>query len=159
MSSASRIKTISVNELVKVNKGIYILEMSITSQTQIGIKKFRNIRLEKGYYYYAGSAQKNLYHRVSRHFRKDKIVHWHIDHLTTQPGIKLESSLIIPYAEKEIEWELAYNLENYFDCSIPLPGFGNSDTNKTKSHLFYKRSKIPYSHFISRYQSIVRFIP
>lgn len=159
MSLASQIRTINADEIKAISSGIYILEMSASEPFRLGIKKFTEIILTPGYYYYTGSAQKNLYHRLTRHFRENKKVHWHIDHLTINKSVSLTSALILPNADKSYEWKFAEDLESHFDCSIPLIGFGNSDTNKTKSHLFIKSSRIPYSHFISRYQSMVRFIP
>ncbi len=159
MSSASRMTTIPLSNLKLIKSGIYILEMSSSSPVKVEIKKFDSILPGNSFYYYAGSAQKNLYHRVIRHFKKEKKVHWHIDNLTTNENISIISALILQDASREMEWLTAVDLENHFNCEIPLAGFGNSDTKMTKSHLFSRKSRISYNHFFSRYHSMVRFIP
>jgi len=110
------------------NKGIYILELFANKNFQISAKKFIGVTFPKGYYYYIGSAQKNLKSRIDRHLRKEKIIHWHIDHLTTHNSIKVINSFIIPEAEKTLEAEIANNFEKYFNAKIIVEGFGNSDT-------------------------------
>ena len=129
------------------NKGIYILELLAKKDFTISAKKFVDVKFPKGYYYYIGSAQKGLTSRIARHKRKDKIIHWHIDHLTTNKSTSNINSFIIPNAEKTLEVEIANNFVNYFDTKIIATGFGNSDTKETKTHLFYKSKPIPFSEF------------
>ena len=129
------------------NKGIYILELFAREDFQILAKNFIGVTFPKGYYYYIGSAQKNLKSRIERHLKKEKIVHWHIDHLTTHNSIKIENPYILQNAEKNVESEIANNFVEYFDAQIIVTGFGNSDTKETKTHLFYKKSSIPSNKF------------
>ncbi len=129
------------------NKGIYILELLAEKGFTISAKKFLNTKFPKGYYYYIGSAQKNLNSRIERHLRKTKTIHWHIDHITTNKSIKNIKPFIIPNAEKNLEAEIANNFVDYFDAKIIVEGFGNSDTKETKTHLFYKSKPIPFSKF------------
>lgn len=70
--------------LKTTNSGIYILEIYIKDELLLNAKKFNTV-LNDGYYYYFGSAQKNLISRINRHVKKEKIIHWHIDLLTTNP--------------------------------------------------------------------------
>ena len=139
------------------NSGIYILEIYACEEFQIHVKKFKDISIPKGYHYYIGSAQKNLSQRIERHFRKEKKIHWHIDHLTSDENIKLANAYVIYDAPKNMEEEIANDFPDNFKSKILLKGFGNSDTKGTITHLFYNRKKIPYNHFSARYQSIVRF--
>ncbi|MBU0560889.1 MAG: GIY-YIG nuclease family protein [Bacteroidetes bacterium] len=148
-----------MRKITESDKGIYILELFARDDFKIGIKKFIDLSFPKGYYYYVGSAQKNLSHRLKRHAKKTKIIHWHIDHLTSHSGIILKNIFIIPNAPKEIECKLANSFEANFNTNIIAHGFGNGDTRETKTHLFFKSKSIPYSHFCSVYQSIVRLIP
>ena len=129
------------------NKGIYILELFADKDFTISAKKFIGVTFPKGFYYYIGSAQKNLKSRIERHHKKEKIIHWHIDHLTTHESINLTNTFIIPEAEKNIEAEIANNFVLYFDAQIVVNGFGNSDTKGTKTHLFYKIDPIHISKF------------
>ncbi|MEN8192686.1 MAG: GIY-YIG nuclease family protein [Bacteroidota bacterium] len=140
------------------NSGVYILELFASEEFQVNIKKFSGITLKKGYYYYIGSAQKNLKQRIERHLRIEKKIHWHIDHLTTAPSISTKNAYIIYNSPKDLEEEIANNFPSMFGGIIVLKGFGNSDTKGSITHLFYSKRRIPQSHFFSRYQSIVRFI-
>ena len=158
-SSALKNRVINKSALTRIKSGVYILVMKSETQVKSATRKFGDTLLNKGYYYYAGSAQKNFHHRILRHLRKDKIIHWHIDLLSTRKEFTIISVMIIPEADKSYEQKLAGDLEFYFGCSIPFEGFGNSDSKESKSHLFFSKKQIPYSHFISRYQSIVRFKP
>lgn len=126
---------------------------------QIHVKKFNDSIIPKGYHYYIGSAQKNLSQRVNRHFRKEKKIHWHIDHLTSDKNIVLQNAYVIYDAPKNLEEDIANSFPTLFNGNILLKGFGNSDTKGSITHLFYRSQKIPYSHFSARYQSIVLFKP
>ncbi len=144
---------------IKSNSGIYILEIIVPKIFSLDIVKFKNINLDEGYYYYVGSAQRNLIQRINRHLRKDKIIHWHIDHLTTPEYNQIKTILVFEDRIKEFECRLVSDLESVYNLSHPLKGFGNSDCNSCKSHLLYSKKKIDHSHLFSRYQSMVRFIP
>ena len=129
------------------NKGIYILELFAEKDFTISAKKFIDVTFPLGYYYYIGSAQKNLKSRIGRHLKKEKIINWHIDHLTTHESIRISNYFIIQEAKKNIEAEIANNFEVDFEAQIIVNGFGNSDTKETKTHLFYKNEPIPISKF------------
>ncbi len=142
-----------------MNKGIYILEISAAKTFAVEIKKFQEINFRKGYYYYVGSAQKNLKQRLSRHLKKDKVIHWHIDHITTVETNRIKSILLSQNSEKELECELANYLEINLKLDSSIKGFGNSDSNCSSTHLFYSNKKIDYNHLFSLYQNMVRLIP
>ena len=146
-------------KLIKSNSGIYILEIHVPKNFSLGIPKFKSLIIDRGYYYYVGSAQKNLKQRIERHLRKDKIIHWHIDHLTAPEQNRIKTVLIFEKKAKEFECSLVYEIENYYNLEHPQTGFGNSNCKLCKSHLLYSKKKIDHSHLFSRYQSIVRFIP
>ena len=141
------------------NSGIYILELYAAKDFQIRVKKFEGFIIPKGYHYYIGSAQKNLIQRLERHYRKEKNIHWHIDHLTSTKNITLSKAYVIYDAPKDLEEKVANDFPHNFGGEIILKGFGNSDTNGSITHLFYKTKKIPHNHFSARYHSIVRFKP
>ena len=127
------------------NSGVYILELFAKKDFLITNNKFKNTIFPKGFYYYIGSAQKNLISRINRHLAKQKKIHWHIDYLTTHKSIRITKTFIFPNAEKHFEAEIANNFCNYFGTKIKVEGFGNSDTKETKSHLFFKDKTIPVS--------------
>lgn len=141
------------------NSGVYLLELQITKPIQIKAKKFLDHQFPKGFYYYSGSAQKNLLQRLERHLRKEKIIHWHIDHLTANTDVKIKTVFIANESVKNLECEIINTLLNNFELGIVAEGFGNGDCDSCSSHLLYSKKKIDHSHFISLYQSIERFIP
>ena len=134
-------------KIINSKKGIYILELFAKEEFSISVKKFIGVKFPKGYYYYIGSAQKNLNSRIERHLKKKKKIHWHIDHLTTHKFINITTPFIIPNAAKNMEVEIANNFVEFFDTKIIAKGFGNSGTKETKTHLFYTAEPIPFSKF------------
>jgi Uri superfamily endonuclease len=142
-----------------MTKGIYCLILRCTEPTTIPCIKFKNTLFPAGYYYYIGSAQKNLSTRIERHIRRIKKIHWHIDYLTTHKNFSVIEVLILRDKKKSCECKLSQDFLINFKTKIIASGFGNSDCNKCKTHLYYSKRKLPYSHFISLYQSIERLIP
>lgn len=139
------------------NKGIYILELFAEKNFLISAEKFKDIIFPKGFYYYIGSAQKNLKSRIERHLRKAKIIHWHIDHLTAHKSTNIVNIFILLDAEKTIEAEIANKFVKYFNSDIIVEGFGNSDINETKTHLFYKNESIKLTEFQTHYQTLQNY--
>ncbi|MCO6473936.1 MAG: GIY-YIG nuclease family protein [Melioribacteraceae bacterium] len=140
---------------IKDNSGVYLLEIYLTRSITVSIKKFRGQNLVKGYYYYTGSAQKNLMQRIERHLRKEKKIHWHIDHLTTNKHASLKNIFMILSASKNEECDLGLKLRTIFGISNSLTGFGNSDCRNCETHLFHAKKRINHNHLLSLYQDIV----
>ncbi len=140
------------------NSGVYILEIYLKDELFLNSKKF-NLLLHTGYYYYFGSAQKNLISRINRHIKKDKIIHWHIDLLTTNSKCNVSNVYYLLDMGKEIECEMRKKVEEGFHLLHPIKSFGNSDCKNCYSHLLYSKTKISYNHFCSLYHSMVSFIP
>ncbi len=148
-----------MQKITDIRSGIYLLEFFTQGSPPLSIKKFSAAALQKGYYYYVGSAQKNFHHRIGRHLRNKKKVHWHIDHLTTNEHFKIKRIFIFPNAPKDFECKLRSNMQTEFKMESPLLGFGNGDCNICATHLLFRKSKIDQNHFISLYQSMVLLIP
>lgn len=64
--------------------GVYIAVFYLAKQQRIPVGKLGNCDFSIGYYFYVGSAQRNLYSRIERHSRKDKTLRWHIDYLSVK---------------------------------------------------------------------------
>ncbi len=141
------------------DKGIYILEINAEKDFTISTKTFSNFLFKKGFYYYVGSAQKNFRSRILRHLKKEKIINWHIDHITTKTSNKIVSVYLFQNMPKNFECELVQTLTGKGILEYSANNFGNSDCKICDSHLLYSEKKIPYSHFSRLYQSIVRFKP
>lgn len=141
------------------NSGIYIFELFLTNPTNIEHPKFYKNSLEIGYYYYVGSAQRNLQQRVMRHLKIDKKIHWHIDYLTTDRKFLKKNVYLIPGALKNEECKIVDKMYVSLQLRHPIINFGNSDCRNCKSHLLYSTNRLIYSQLLSLYQSTVLFIP
>ncbi|RLG17650.1 GIY-YIG nuclease family protein [Nanoarchaeota archaeon] len=121
-------------------RGIYVLLIEVKKDLRIRIGKLGTIDFRKGTYAYVGSAQNSLEKRVERHLKRRKRRFWHIDHLLSNPHVKV---LKVFWKEERREWEclLARKLGEKYEA---VRGFGCSDC-KCTSHLFKvgKRFKLP----------------
>lgn len=146
-------------KITDINSGTYLLEIFASEPFSVEIDSFLGKTFPAGYYYYSGSAQKNLAQRVERHQLETKNVHWHIDHLTSISTNKIKTVFLFEKANKNFECEVISELTENFKLRIAAKGFGNSDCRRCPTHLLYCKQKMTHSHFISRYQSTVRLMP
>jgi Uri superfamily endonuclease len=131
-----------VRKIISKNRGIYVLEIYSPRSFEIELKSFQHISFRRGYYYYIGSAQKNLNSRIERHLKKDKTLHWHIDHITSLPFIKINDINIFPDVAKEYECRLVYYLTGKYNTVFPAKKFGSSDCSNCYSHLLFSNSRL-----------------
>ena len=66
--------------------GAYILVMHISETQAISIGSIGTVQIGPGYYLYVGSGMNGLSARVTRHLRKKKRLHWHVDFLRQIAG-------------------------------------------------------------------------
>ena len=114
-----------------MDSGMYIAVFYLPKSQNILVGRILKIRFQQGFYFYVGSAKKNLSARLERHSKKDKPLHWHIDYLSVKADML--GAAIIPdtsWSECEIAKELAEMYE------LAVPGFGSSDC-RCGGHLFY----------------------
>lgn len=112
-------------------KGIYILIIRLSEDTDVNIGALGKLSYTKGYYAYVGSAQTNLEKRIKRHLRKKKRKFWHIDYLLENPTAKV-LKVFVKQADKKEECKAASEISKQSDSIV---GFGASDCN-CRSHLF-----------------------
>lgn len=88
--------------------------------------------LPAGWYAYCGSAYGpgGIRARLRRHFRRDKTLHWHVDHLT----VLAEPIEALAIAQGS-ECAIAAHLTRTRLFEPALPGFGSSDCTTCPSHL------------------------
>lgn len=141
------------------NSGVYVLEIYARSSFSIGIKKYSGRIFRTGYYYYTGSAQKNLMQRIERHLRKKKKIYWHIDHLIAAKPAEIKRIFLMVNKAKSFECDISNQISRISGIEVAAGEFGNSDCNKCKSHLYFSSRRLNQSHFTSRYQSTVCLIP
>ena len=116
-----------------MNSGVYIVVLYLPKGQHIHVGKLGLFCFRQGFYFYAGSAQRNLSVRLERHNQKKKTLRWHIDYLSARS--EMFGAITIP-GPRELECQLAKRLAEMFDPSIP--GFGASDC-RCGGHLFYSR--------------------
>jgi sugar fermentation stimulation protein A len=117
-----------------VNCGIYIAVFYLPKKELTHIGKLGSFVFRRGFYFYVGSAQRNLSTRLERHAKnKKKSLRWHIDYLSVKAKI-LGAMTITGWREHECEIarELGKALE------LAMPGFGASDC-RCSGHLFYTK--------------------
>ena len=122
--------TASNCENLPKDAGAYILLISLAEEFS-GRFAATDFTLPAGRYAYCGSANGpgGIAARVSRHFRKHKKPHWHVDQLTLAASNL--SALTFPGAS---ECGLVAKLEKQ-GAKPPLPGFGSSDCAICTAHL------------------------
>lgn len=112
--------------------GVYILKIKLEEKSEIEIGALGKNTFVPGYYFYTGTAQRNLESRIKRHYSSDKKFHWHIDYFL---------------AEAELEKDFVFELSGEAECFLaqilkenggqtPVSGFGASDCS-CGSHLIY----------------------
>jgi len=114
-----------------VESGIYIAIFHLPKTGKITVGKPGTFNFRKGFYFYVGSAQRNLSARLARHARKKKPLRWHIDYLSTKA--KMLGAITIG-GPRDLECQLAKKLSDMFESVVP--GFGASDC-RCSGHLFY----------------------
>jgi Uri superfamily endonuclease len=123
-------------------KGSYLLLIQLKENKKIKVGKLSKLFFKKGFYIYIGSAMNNLEKRISRHLRKNKKFHWHIDYL-------LQNAEILEVYLKENTIKEECKIANIFEEKLEkIHGFGCSDC-KCTSHLFYGK-KVDILDLISK---------
>ena len=114
-----------------IRKGTYVLAITLGSDQEITVGALGTLHFDKGLYCYVGSALGGLDSRVARHLRKDKVLKWHADYLTTRAD-RVEAYISYPDYIKECELaEMARNS----GMEPSYKGFGCSDC-RCSTHLF-----------------------
>ncbi|MCK5238692.1 MAG: GIY-YIG nuclease family protein [Candidatus Thorarchaeota archaeon] len=125
-------------------QGMYCLIISVRAKGKVNTASLGKIEFEKGYWLYIGSAQgtgsTSLENRIRRHFRNEKKIHWHIDHLLETNAKIIEA--IWAETSEDMECVIAQHLEGLEDFIWGPKGFGASDCTKScSSHLLYYQGK------------------
>jgi len=117
-----------------VQGGTYIAVFHLPKRQRIRVGSLGSFWFERGVYFYAGSAKRNLTARIERHGRKDKPLRWHMDYLSVHA--EMIGAMLVPEGRVP-ECELAAELLRLYEQAAP--GFGSSDC-RCRGHLFYAAS-------------------
>ncbi|MBE6524640.1 MAG: GIY-YIG nuclease family protein [Thermoplasmata archaeon] len=112
-------------------KGTYVILIFLGSDTEIRVGALGTFRFSEGVYCYVGSALGGLDPRIRRHLRKDKVLKWHADYLTTRAD---SCRAYISYPDYIPECDLA-RIAVACGMEPSVKGFGCSDCG-CYTHLF-----------------------
>lgn len=124
-------------------KGIYALLIKLHKPRTITVGKRGKIAFPAGYYAYMGSALNGLESRISRHLKKEKALHWHIDYFLQKAQVE---EIIYSLTEKDKECIIASQLVQKLK---PIPHFGSSDC-RCLSHLYVCKDKYTLRNVIRK---------
>lgn len=125
------------------NRGSYIVILELEEDTIISVGELGKMFFRRGFYIYVGSGMGNLEKRMSRHRRKRKNRHWHIDYIREHAKVV---NILPIRSSRRLECEIASDVRKISDSSIK--SFGSSDC-RCESHLFYSsESPLKCSGFI-----------
>ena len=103
-----------------------LLEVAAPLEATVG--KLGTYRFPAGRYVYVGSARRGLRARAGRHLRSEKRLRWHIDYLTTHPGVRTIGAALVPAPPRRLtECRLAGGVRRALGARPVVPGFGASD--------------------------------
>ncbi len=132
---------------MKNDSGTYVITLKCcVEESLIPIGKKKNLLLERGYYYYVGSAfgPGGVKARVSHHQNISENPRWHLDFLRKHTKI-IEIWHTYDNNKREHQWANIL-CQNPF-TNIPLYGFGATDC-KCFSHLFFSKKMITHALFL-----------
>ena len=111
--------------------GVYCLVLRLRRPRRVTAGKLGHCRLPAGWYVYVGSAKRILTTRLTRHLRKKKRVHWHIDYL--RAVARVEQIWVWPWTDGG-ECRTNARIQSLSGAVVPWTGFGSSDCG-CASHL------------------------
>ena len=114
------------------DRGYYLLLLCIGEAIDLWVG--RRIRLEPGLYIYIGSAQNSLYHRLKRHIKYSKRIHWHIDKITTWNRGRILGVAVCQSNVRDLEPCISRGL--YLRGYRGPEGYGSSDKPESATHLY-----------------------
>ena len=125
-------------------KGVYGLIIMVPHQIKVHIGALGEICFLEGFYVYVGSARgksTSIENRLSRHFRKEKRVHWHIDYLLDADVTVKEA--IFSESDERLECLVAKTLAARKKGNWGPKKFGASDCKSgCESHLIHFGSNV-----------------
>lgn len=120
-------------------KGAYVLVIKVDEPVDVQLQSLGEVTFQTGTWIYVGSAMGNgstsLENRINRHFRSEKTVYWHIDHL-------LESNVTLlkafwAHSPVHVECRIAQEFEMSKEFQVGPRRFGSSDCKSNcKAHVF-----------------------
>lgn len=126
-------RTSATNPALPRAPGSYVLWLIAQKPFSVVVGRLGTCCFPEGRYAYVGSAfgPGGLAARLTRHLRRDKSIHWHIDALRASCAV--DAIWLVKDAQVEHAW--AQLLAQHPDSSQPVHGLGSSDC-RCPTHLF-----------------------
>jgi Uri superfamily endonuclease len=113
--------------------GTYALFLSLDEGLSEEVGSLGWVRFPRGSYVYAGSAASGLGPRLLRHARAEKVLHWHVDRLTTRDECQVVGAVTFGPGGPG-ECRIVEVLSHLPWARVEPPGFGASD-HRCPGHL------------------------
>jgi len=111
-------------EPARGERGSYALVIEVSATVELAAGRLAPTTVAPGRYVYCGSALGGLRGRLSRHFRSEKIRHWHVDYLLERGAL---AEVWIARSTERIECLLARELASHPEAHLAISRFGSSD--------------------------------
>ncbi len=140
--------------MIKSSQGVYVLVLKVSYSIPITTSRLKWL-LNPGVYFYFGSARgktsTSLEKRLSRHFRLQKKIFWHIDYVTSHSDVKTLNAYYTT-DPKIIECQALQEFVRKFQNVKVIPQFGSSDCkSKCGGHLLFVSSNQDISTEFAKY--------
>lgn len=132
-----------------MNSGSYHILLKIKREKELEIGYLGRQKFQKGYYFYTGSAKKNLIQRIERHIRKEKKLRWHIDYLLNSDDVEI-IDIFLFYSHLSEECDRNREVFELQGSSQPCKHFGSSDCSKCSSHLVRFKYKKDIKEYLKK---------
>jgi Uri superfamily endonuclease len=120
-------------------KGAYVLIIEIEERVSISLNSLGKIEFKPGTWVYVGSAMgqgsTSIENRLKRHFRSEKAIYWHIDHLLEKKVILSKAFWSESHTHVECDIAHAFEVGGLFE--VGPKRFGSSDCKSgCATHIF-----------------------
>jgi Uri superfamily endonuclease len=113
--------------------GTYALFLTLDEGFSEEVGSLGRVRFPRGNYVYAGSAASGLGPRLLRHAKDDKVLHWHVDRLTSRGECQVVGAVTFGPGGPN-ECRIVELLEALPWVQVEPRGFGSSD-HRCPGHL------------------------
>ena len=110
------------------NEGLYLVLLEAAAPIEVTVGKLGTFDFPAGRYVYVGSARRGLRARAGRHLRREKPLRWHIDYLTTHPGVRTIGAVLVAAPPRRLtECRLGHGVRRALGARPVVPRFGAGD--------------------------------
>ena len=126
-------------DVVTTDEGLYLVLLEAAAPVEVTVGKLGTFDFPAGRYVYVGSARRGLRARAGRHLRREKPLRWHIDYLTTHPGVRaIGAALVAAPPRRLTECRLGQGVRRALGARPVVPRFGAGDCRSgCAAHLWW----------------------